>query len=304
MRANASRPPLDSALHDFPGRHKINASIIRTRSPGSPRSGSPPRRCWPAAAARRPSRCRRTAPRRTPRPHRRRRRIRARPAAQVIAAYTAYFPASKAAEAAAPSRAQAILAPYAAQPYLRNVLAQMAGYRARGETAWGYVVAAHHQRHGQRQHRRGARLPGRQPRRPGQHQHREGDPGHSRESRHLPDRQPRPRLATAGGGSPPSPTWPCHARPRPRPHRDRGRDHRRGPGRHGAGGPRRARRRELRRQRLPVGLRHLLPDRDRRPGSVRPSAGPPHHRDRQHAVRAVPDRGKPRTICCRSARTG
>ena len=29
-----------------------------------------------------------------------------------------------------------------------------------------------------------------------------------------------------------------------------------------------------------------------------------HHRGRQHAVRAVPDRGKPRTICCRSARTG
>jgi hypothetical protein len=61
--------------------------------------------------------------------------------AQVIAAYTGYFPASKAAEAAEPARARAILAPYAAQPYLNRVLAQMADYRARRETAWGYVVA-------------------------------------------------------------------------------------------------------------------------------------------------------------------
>ena len=59
---------------------------------------------------------------------------------QVIAAYTAYFPASQAAEAAAPARAQAILAPYAAQPYLGRVLAQMASYRARDEAASGYVV--------------------------------------------------------------------------------------------------------------------------------------------------------------------
>lgn len=60
--------------------------------------------------------------------------------AQVIAAYTGYFPASKAAEAATPARARAILASYAAQPYLNDVLAQMVDYRTRGETAWGYVV--------------------------------------------------------------------------------------------------------------------------------------------------------------------
>ena len=28
MRANSSRWPLDSVLHDFPGRHRINASTI------------------------------------------------------------------------------------------------------------------------------------------------------------------------------------------------------------------------------------------------------------------------------------
>jgi hypothetical protein len=59
---------------------------------------------------------------------------------QVIAAYTAFFPASEAAERAAPSRARAILAPHAASPYLDRVLAQMAGYRARGETTRGYVI--------------------------------------------------------------------------------------------------------------------------------------------------------------------
>ena len=303
MRANASRRPLDSALHDFPGRHRINASIIRDTITGlaaiAIAAAALVAGCGGQASVPLPAHSTSVhAPTASPSPA-----DTGSATAQVIAAYTAYFPASKAAEAAAPSRAQAILAPYAAQPYLRNVLAQMAGYRARGETAWGYVVAPHHQRHGRRQHRRGARLPGRQPRRPGQHQHREGDPGHSRESRHLPDRQPRPRLATAGGGSPPSPTWPCHARPRPRPHRDRGRDHRRGPGRHGAGGPRRARRRELRRQRLPVGLRHLLPDRDRRPGSARPAPARPPPGPSARRARCTRSR-ETRTICCRSARTG
>ena len=60
--------------------------------------------------------------------------------AAVIAAYTAYFPVSKAAEATGPSRAKAMLAPYAAQPYLNRVLTQMAAYRARHEVAWGHVV--------------------------------------------------------------------------------------------------------------------------------------------------------------------
>jgi len=48
----------------------------------------------------------------------------------VIAAYTAYFPVSVAAEAAGPTRAKKMLAPYAAQPYLGRVLSQMARYRA------------------------------------------------------------------------------------------------------------------------------------------------------------------------------
>jgi hypothetical protein len=33
-----------------------------------------------------------------------------------------------------------MLTPYAAQPYLNRVLAQMAAYRARHEVAWGHVV--------------------------------------------------------------------------------------------------------------------------------------------------------------------
>jgi len=61
-------------------------------------------------------------------------------AAQVIAAYTAYFPALTAAEPQPQPRAAATLAPYAAQPYLGHVLAQMASYRAYGEVAWGYLV--------------------------------------------------------------------------------------------------------------------------------------------------------------------
>lgn len=60
--------------------------------------------------------------------------------AAVISAYTAYFPVSKAAEAADPSRARAMLAAYAAQPYLGRVLSQMAAYRARHEVTHGYVI--------------------------------------------------------------------------------------------------------------------------------------------------------------------
>jgi hypothetical protein len=61
-------------------------------------------------------------------------------AAQVIAAYTAYFPALTTAEPQPEARAAGTLAPYAAQPYLGHVLAQMAWYRAHDEVAWGYFV--------------------------------------------------------------------------------------------------------------------------------------------------------------------
>jgi len=62
------------------------------------------------------------------------------PSQAVIAAYTAYFPATKAAENGPAAPAEAILAPYAQQPYLGQVLAQMATYRSRGEDAAGYVI--------------------------------------------------------------------------------------------------------------------------------------------------------------------
>lgn len=61
-------------------------------------------------------------------------------AAQVIAAYTRYFPALTAAEPQSGQRAEAALATYAAQPYLGHVLVQMAWYRAHGELAWGYLT--------------------------------------------------------------------------------------------------------------------------------------------------------------------
>jgi hypothetical protein len=61
-------------------------------------------------------------------------------AAQVIAAYTAFVPALTAAEPQPQPQAAALLAPYAAQPYLEHVLAQMAWYRAHDEVAWGYLV--------------------------------------------------------------------------------------------------------------------------------------------------------------------
>jgi hypothetical protein len=62
------------------------------------------------------------------------------PAAQVIAAYTAYAAALEEAEPQPQPRAAAILAQYAAQPYLGRVLAQIAAYRAGGAVAWGYLV--------------------------------------------------------------------------------------------------------------------------------------------------------------------
>ena len=141
MRANASRRPLDSALHDSPGRHRKDASTIRgpvtVLAATALAAAALVAGCGGQAPVPLPSHPTSVhAPTAAPSPA-----DTASARTQVIAAYTAYFPASKAAEAAAPSRAQAILAPYAAQPYLRNVLAQMAGYRASGETAWGYVVA-------------------------------------------------------------------------------------------------------------------------------------------------------------------
>jgi hypothetical protein len=60
--------------------------------------------------------------------------------AAVIAAYTAYFPALLAAEPLPQARAAAMLAPYAAQPYLGHVLAQIAAYQANDEVSWGSLV--------------------------------------------------------------------------------------------------------------------------------------------------------------------
>ena len=61
-------------------------------------------------------------------------------AAQVIAACTAFFPVLAAAEPEPQVRAAALLAPYAAQPYLGHVLAQMAWFRARGQVFWGTLI--------------------------------------------------------------------------------------------------------------------------------------------------------------------
>jgi len=61
-------------------------------------------------------------------------------AAQVIAAYMAFFPALTAAEPQPQARAAAMLAPYAAQPYLGHVLAQIAWYQAHDELAWGFLT--------------------------------------------------------------------------------------------------------------------------------------------------------------------
>ena len=57
-----------------------------------------------------------------------------------ITAYTSYIAAVQDAEPQPPARAAAILAGYAAQPYLGHVLAQIAAYRQDGDLAWGYVT--------------------------------------------------------------------------------------------------------------------------------------------------------------------
>lgn len=61
-------------------------------------------------------------------------------AQQVIAAYTAFNQLDGTAERAAQGQARAMLAPYVAEPYLGHLLTEMATYRARNETASGYVV--------------------------------------------------------------------------------------------------------------------------------------------------------------------
>jgi hypothetical protein len=60
--------------------------------------------------------------------------------AQVIAAYTGYFPVAEEAEPLPGSRAARLLAPWAAQPYLGQVLEQMTRARTDGEVAWGQVT--------------------------------------------------------------------------------------------------------------------------------------------------------------------
>jgi hypothetical protein len=60
--------------------------------------------------------------------------------AQVIEAYTGYFPVVQEAEPLPESRAARLLAPWAAQPYLRQVLEQMTRARMEGEVAWGQVT--------------------------------------------------------------------------------------------------------------------------------------------------------------------
>ncbi|MGH3284009.1 MAG: hypothetical protein ACRDPD_04885 [Streptosporangiaceae bacterium] len=136
MRANSGRQPLNSALHDFPGRHRINASTIWEPVTALAAAAALVTGCGGQASVPLPPHSTTVhAPTASPSPA-----DTGSARAQVIAAYTAYFPASEAAEAAAPSRAQALLAPYAAQPYLGTVLAQMASYRARYEVASGYVI--------------------------------------------------------------------------------------------------------------------------------------------------------------------
>lgn len=140
MRANGNRPPLDSGLHNSTGRHKIRASIIRNTFTALVAAG--------VAAAALLAGCGGPATVPLPAHSTSLRAPTAAPSAsdagsaraQVIAAYTAYFPVLKAAEAAAPAQAKAMLAPYAAQPYLDKILAQMASYRAQDEVASGYVT--------------------------------------------------------------------------------------------------------------------------------------------------------------------
>ncbi len=140
MRAKASRPPLDTGLHDFPGRRKMHASIIRDTITGLAAAGIAAAAllagCGGPASVPLPAHSTSIhAPTAAPPPS-----DAASARAQVIAAYTAYFPALKAAEAVSPARAKAMLTPYAAQPYLDKVLAQMTSYRAQDEVASGYVT--------------------------------------------------------------------------------------------------------------------------------------------------------------------
>jgi hypothetical protein len=58
----------------------------------------------------------------------------------VIAAYTAFWSAGTTAERSSAAEAETLLAPYAAEPYLGHLLAQMTPYRAKHEEAWGYVT--------------------------------------------------------------------------------------------------------------------------------------------------------------------
>jgi hypothetical protein len=139
MRGNGTRTTAQPGLHDSPARHNLPASIIRdtvTTLAASAVAAVTLAGCGSPASVPLPARSTSLrAPTAAPSPSG------PEPARQqVIAAYTAYFPASEAAEAAAPARAQAILAPYAAQPYLGRVLAQMASYRARHQAASGYVI--------------------------------------------------------------------------------------------------------------------------------------------------------------------
>jgi len=58
----------------------------------------------------------------------------------VLAAFTAFWPASARAERLSPAKAEALMAPLAAQPYLGHLLSQMAAYRTRHEEQAGYAI--------------------------------------------------------------------------------------------------------------------------------------------------------------------
>jgi hypothetical protein len=139
MRGNGMRTTARPGRHDSPARHNLPARIMRdavTTLAASVAAAVTLAGCGSPASAPLPAHSTSLhAPTAAPSPS-----GTGSAREQVIAAYTAYFPASQAAEAAAPARAQAILAPYAAQPYLGRVLAQMASYRARDEAASGYVT--------------------------------------------------------------------------------------------------------------------------------------------------------------------
>lgn len=60
--------------------------------------------------------------------------------AAVVAAYTTFWSLDGTAERSSAVRAEQMLAPYVAQPYLGHLLAQMGPYRQRHEEAWGHVI--------------------------------------------------------------------------------------------------------------------------------------------------------------------